>query len=245
MICREFTKKIEEFTLAELSSAADPQLREHERQCAACADWLQQQHALAGALHALRSSTAVIEAPASVEHSVLRAFRQSVPAPARAEVSTPSQPLAFQLSRVFGWGAYAAVAAALAISLGLGVWFLTHSHRAGDNSAQHKTTSQPLQASGQPEKVAQTPGVTQSTAVTQQLARAVVTRPSGAVLTPVQTEQAQGYTPMMLCDPLSCTGDEQVVRMQLPVSDGSQESQMADVIIGDDGLVRAIRIVQQ
>lgn len=245
MICREFTKKIEEFTIAELSSAADPQLREHERECAACAGWLQQRHALAGALHALRSSTAVIEAPVSVEHNVLRAFRQCVPVPARADMSTPPQPFAFQLSKFFGWGAYAAAAAALAISLGLGVWYLAHSQKTRDNSAQHKTTSQPLQASGQPEKVAQTSGVTQSRAVTRQLAKAVTTRPSGAVLTPVQTEQAQGYTPMMLCDPLSCSGDEQVVRMQLPVSDGLQESQMADVIIGDDGLVRAIRIVQQ
>jgi hypothetical protein len=59
--------------------------------------------------------------------------------------------------------------------------------------------------------------------------------------------QAQGYTPLMLCDPLSCSGDEQVVRLELPATgaDGSTQSQMADVIVGDDGLVRAIRIVQQ
>jgi hypothetical protein len=52
----------------------------------------------------------------------------------------------------------------------------------------------------------------------------------------------------MLCDPLSCSGEEQVVRMEIPAnatdaSNGS-EPQMADVVIGDDGLVRAIRIVQ-
>ena len=51
----------------------------------------------------------------------------------------------------------------------------------------------------------------------------------------------------MLCDPLSCSGDEQVVRMELPATaaDGSAGTQMADVIVGDDGLVRAIRIVKQ
>jgi hypothetical protein len=245
MICREFTRKAEEFTLAELSNAADPQLREHERECASCADWLQQRHALAGAMQALRSSTAAVEAPMAVEHSVLRSFRQSVSVPERVEASAVSQPFAFQLSRFFGWGAYAATAAALAISLGLGIWFLTHSQKAGDSTAQHKTTSQPVQASTQPEKVAQAPVRTQSSAGTQRMAKAAGSTSSGAVLTPVQAEQAQGYTPMMLCDPLSCSGDEQVVRMQLPASDGSQEAQMADVIIGDDGLVRAIRIIQQ
>ena len=63
----------------------------------------------------------------------------------------------------------------------------------------------------------------------------------------VQSEQAQGYTPLMLCDPISCAGDEEVVRMELPATaaDGSAGTQMADVIVGDDGLVRAIRIVQQ
>jgi len=54
----------------------------------------------------------------------------------------------------------------------------------------------------------------------------------------------------MLCDPLICSGDEQVVRMELPATaagaDGSSgRSVIADVVIGEDGLVRAMRIVNE
>ena len=53
----------------------------------------------------------------------------------------------------------------------------------------------------------------------------------------------------MFCDPLICSGDEQVIRMELPgngaaSADGNGgQPVIADVVIGDDGLVRAMRIV--
>ena len=50
----------------------------------------------------------------------------------------------------------------------------------------------------------------------------------------------------MFCDPLICSSDAQVVRMELPVAGGSDrdaQTQVADVVVGDDGLVRAMRIV--
>ena len=50
----------------------------------------------------------------------------------------------------------------------------------------------------------------------------------------------------MFCDPLSCASDAQIVRMELPASAaGSQDEQtrIADVVVGDDGLVRAVRMV--
>ena len=55
------------------------------------------------------------------------------------------------------------------------------------------------------------------------------------------------YVNLMFCDPLSCSSDEQVVRMELPMA-GSADGQasqpvIADVVVGDDGLVRAMRIV--
>jgi hypothetical protein len=51
----------------------------------------------------------------------------------------------------------------------------------------------------------------------------------------------------MLCDPLICSGDEQVIRMELPANTsarGNGQPVMADVVVGDDGLVRAMRIVR-
>src|SRR5206468_2674779 len=52
-----------------------------------------------------------------------------------------------------------------------------------------------------------------------------------------------GYTDLMFCDPLSCSSDAQVVRMELPAQGSAEQTVMADVVVGDDGLVRAIRIV--
>jgi hypothetical protein len=63
------------------------------------------------------------------------------------------------------------------------------------------------------------------------------------------TIDRQGFVPLMFCDPLICSGDEQVIRMELPSSgtwsaDGNGgQPVIADVVVGDDGLVRAMRIV--
>jgi hypothetical protein len=55
------------------------------------------------------------------------------------------------------------------------------------------------------------------------------------------------YVPLMFCDPLSCSDDAEVVRMELPspAINGEKDAdpQMADVVVGSDGIVRAIRIV--
>ena len=73
---------------------------------------------------------------------------------------------------------------------------------------------------------------------------------SDAAKSSATTIDRQGFVAMMLCDPLICSGDEQVIRMELPgnaagSADGSSEPVLADVVVGDDGLVRAMRIVNQ
>lgn len=249
MTCREFTRKIEGFTLTELGLGASSELLAHQSGCASCAALLQQQRALAGAMQILCSSTVGMEAPAVVEQNVLRAFRQSEavqPAPALRRLP---QPLTFRLSQFFGWRSYAAAAAVLAIGLGLGLWFAQYP----DKSAQQPTAkTEPLAqpSIGQTKDTSQLP--TQASVSNRNSLNSVTNaagsqRPSVATASLTQSEQAQGYTPLMLCDPLSCSGDEEVVRMELPATaaDGSTGSQMADVIVGDDGLVRAVRIVQQ
>ena len=213
MTCREFTRKVEGVSLAELSRAADTELLEHQQGCAGCAGWLQQRHALAGAMQTLRGSTDGLQAPATVEHAVLRAFRQG--SAAVAPQKAPPQPWAFRLSDFFGWGAYAAVAAALAISLGLGIWFLQHSGKASRQAAQPPTakTEQPVQSNAtQPHQVAQLPeaqATGSKTNVEPTVTSAAAVLPakiaaSGGSL--AQTALAQGYTPLLLCDPLSCSG---------------------------------------
>jgi hypothetical protein len=248
MTCREFTRKIEGLRLTELDSAANAELLAHENGCVSCAALLQQRHSLAGAMQVLRSGTAVMQAPIHVEHEVLRAFRQTSALQLASESRTQPQRWGFRLSNFFGWRAYAAAAAALAIGLGLGMWFA----RRSDTIAQQPTakTEQSAKPSiGKAEDTAPLPvqaSVSDSNKLSPVTNAAGSQHPSATTASLTQSEQVQGYTPLMLCDPISCSGDEEVVRMELPATaaDGSTESQMADVIVGDDGLVRAIRIVQ-
>jgi hypothetical protein len=246
MTCRDFIQKIEDLPLTELSST-DTELLAHQSGCTSCAALLRERNALAGAMRLLRTRTAAAEAPSVVEHNVLRAFRQSSAAQSSPALLDSPNSFGAQLRSFFDWRAYAAVAAVLAIALGLGLWFAQHS----DRSLQPSTarTEQPAQPSTRPAEKNTQVSLQASEADKNQLNaglnNTVSPRPSVTTSSLAQAEQSQGYTPLMLCDPLSCSDDAQVVRMELPASDGSTGTEMADVIVGDDGLVRAIRIVQQ
>ena len=62
-----------------------------------------------------------------------------------------------------------------------------------------------------------------------------------------QNNEDPGYVSLMFCDPLSCGSDAQVVRMELPAAgattDHDAQPLVADVVVGYDGVVRAMRIV--
>jgi hypothetical protein len=66
--------------------------------------------------------------------------------------------------------------------------------------------------------------------------------PQSAAADDSQADNDAGYTALMICDPLSCSSDSQVVRMELPAQPG-QSVQTADLVVGYDGTVRAVRIV--
>jgi len=264
MTCREFNQQIEALSLAELASSADEELLAHGHQCGSCANWLQQRQAMAAAMQALRHRTAALEAPVEVQHAVMRAFRQGT-VPNAPSIELRSQPFAFRLSRIFGWGALASAAAALAISVGLGIWFWQHSGKPASESASQSAavarqpavpSQAPLSAKMEQQASPETLRVSKLSRTPNgsgRVSKAVVpTRPiqSASPDSALAQAGAQAYVPLMLCDPLSCSGDEQLLRMELPAgaADGVRDSSqplMADVVLGDDGLVRAIRIVQQ
>jgi len=165
-----------------------------------------------------------------------------------APVSTP---IAWRLSRFFEVGAYVAVAAAVIIAMFLGVHLL---HR-GSGTA-------PMQGQSTPQKIApapQPPEVANAATTTAQEPRTLAHKQSPRVssapaqkndpaVTQATNDDAQsvadaGYTALMLCDPLSCSGDTQVVRMELPPSPSAgAQPQVADVVVGYDGVVRAVRL---
>jgi hypothetical protein len=286
MTCREFKHEAASRSFAELVKTQDAIIISHVEGCANCSSWLEKQRALAGSLHTLRAHTAGFEAGENVERALLRVFRQGVSADSIASAATVKVPasglkvvstgiarhgeaaprstanseaegFAWQLSRLFEFGAYAALAAAIAVAIFLGAHLLNHDVKPATSQAQttiQETTPVVPQGVAQSQDPAET-----ATKPVKVMARrktppkpavaARVQRPqsSAVAATPAAAEDWQsdangGYTALMFCDPLSCSSETQVVRMELPSSHETQP-QMADVVVGYDGMVRAVRLV--
>jgi hypothetical protein len=262
MTCREFIETAESLSPLQLQlmESKNENLSAHARECSGCGKWMESQRALGGALQLLRAQTAQSEAGPKVEAAVLEAFRAQGFEPVADVEPYRAAPAAWKLSRVFEVGAYLAVAAALIVGIFLGgrMW---RYRQAPPTQAQVRQTTTPQAVNSQTAKlpdedqssariqteVAQKPANSAAGAGTVASAK----RPqSTADKSSATTIDRQGFVAMMLCDPLICSGDEQVIRMELPgnasgSADGSSEPVIADVVVGDDGLVRAMRIVNQ
>lgn len=261
MTCGEFKAQIASLPLQQACEPQEQALA-HERQCPACATWRHEHSSLAAAMHGLKLKTASCEAGPNVERELLRAFRQH-PSESAGTPAAPRFTFAFRLSRWFEVGAYAAAAAAILIALLVGYKLLRQPAPAavlgsGHVSAQPAEPRLPAaQPDGQVDPGQRLAGSsselraangnrvrTGSSRLRQKQAVG-----SAAAAEDTATEQAlagANYVSLMFCDPISCSGDAQVVRMEVPVrasSGQSQQSVMADVVVGDDGLVRAVRFV--
>jgi len=252
MTCREFMSAAELLTPAQLLKVqADEQaLSVHAKECGACGKWLESHQVVGNALQALRSSTEQREASPKVEQAVLAAFRAHDFAPQVVEIPQRNPRALWGMSRFFEVGAYAAAAAAIVVGLFLGARLLQDKQAPkGETQAQTVSTPQAIPAETTPtaaNEVASSSSVTTaavraSEAAAKKASRKVIETESGA-------SDRTGYTAMMLCDPLICSGDEQVIRMELPATateGGAGQPVLADVVIGEDGLIRAMRIVNQ
>jgi len=264
MTCREFMDAAETLTPSQMLRAAadDGQVAAHARECAGCGKWVESQRRLGAALQTLRASTEQSEAGPEVEAAVMAAFRSRGFAPKVVAMPERTPPVLGRLHRFFEVGAYAAVAAALIVGLFLGARLLrdkqTDSH---PTPAQTASAPAAVATEGKAEVAATDTGsaavksaeiVATTSPVRAVGVRSVTTAAKAAADTATETNanERAGYTAVMLCDPLICSGDEQVVRMELPATaagaDGSSgRSVLADVVIGEDGLVRAMRIVNE
>jgi hypothetical protein len=167
-----------------------------------------------------------------------------------------SAPFALRLSRFFEVGAYVAVTAAILVGMFLGVRLLQHSSRTvlvrqtvPDSTGPSKQkpvaavqlNSPQVSSMGEQARVA---GRSRLQSMRHALGRIAAGESAEEGF---QTDAEDGYIALMFCDPLSCAADSQVVRMELPASAslGGQSShpQIADVVVGYDGVVRAVRIV--
>jgi hypothetical protein len=253
MTCREFKHNAASLTLWELSRCGDQQILNHAEECARCGAWLDRQRMLAAGMQTLQAQTAGRQAGPHVERALLRMFRQVPFEAAQPVAAHRSAPIAFRLSRFFEVGAYVAAAAAIVVGLFLGIHLLEQ--RSMKGPVQSQSSPAPAQqtsaaaiapsieiaqpTAGQP--VATAKRHASRFAVTSHLAKG-----SSADAGAPQTDD-QEYVALMFCDPLSCSTDAQVVRMELPVTGAATDrdagTELADIIVGYDGVVRAVRLV--
>jgi len=254
MTCREFMDAAAELTPSQLLriQTSGQSLAAHAGDCRGCAEWLKSHRLLGNALQTLSAATANAGASPAVEASVLRAFRAQKSAPKIVAMPEPAVRRWWQLSRAFEIGAYAAVAAALIVGAFLGSRLL-HGRRAPQQEEQAKVVVAPVVPNSVPQAApiaAEIPTRAAENAA-EPAVREVSERErkrapvSSAAKAAGATTDRLDYVAMMLCDPLMCSGEEHVVRMELPATtDGStQQTVLADVVIGDDGLIRGMRIV--
>ena len=254
MTCREFKHSAASLTLWELSRPGDQQLLNHAEKCPKCGAWLDRQHMLAASMQTLQARIAGRQAGPQAERALLRMYRQAPFEATHPVVARRSAPIAFRLSRFFEVGAYAALAAAIVVGLFLGVRLLEQRSMKGpvqsqanpapaqqNQAATNVTMSEVAPPSHRPPVLSAKRRAVSRSAETPRTAKA-----SSADADAAQTYDP-GYVALMFCDPLICSADAEVIRMELPVtgatSDRDAPTQLADVIVGYDGVVRAMRIV--
>jgi hypothetical protein len=253
MTCREFEHRAASLTLWELSQARDQQVHDHAGKCRKCAAWVQQQRMLAATMQTLQARTADCTAGPDVEQALLQALRQRTSESLQPETAHQLPPIAMRLSQFFEVGAYVAAGAAIVVALFLGAlveWRSTNTPVKSAVSQPSVTAPSVVADASESQPRPQLPVVSRSNV--NRLPRSCESASQAGPDAAEQSEAStnEDYVALMFCDPLSCSSDAQVVRMELPgsgpsASGGEQDAQMrfADVVVGYDGVVRAIRIV--
>jgi hypothetical protein len=253
MKCHEFMSAAECLTPSQLSQLRtdDSSMMSHARECAGCGRWLESQCVLGNAMQSLRASTVECEAGPGVEQAVLRAFRNQEFAFASGAAPDRAAPMVWRLSRFFEFAAYGAIAAALILAVFLGSRLL-HDRQVAPTTAQTNAVAVPQQSDSNAKAMAMVEKAPSAEIKRPEITAKPMTAKNREVRATAQVPQTaksaaasannDGFVALMLCDPLICAGDEQVIRMELPGS-GTAAPVLADVVVGDDGLVRAMRIV--
>jgi hypothetical protein len=258
MSCQEFEQIVLDVARGRLMDAA---VRHsglaHADECARCAARLADERALTTGLRALAATErAERHAPARVEANLLAALRER----RAAEIRTA--PVS---ARAFAWGRWAAVAALLAVALTpLSLW-----RSGGENARGLAETNRSLAnvaedwrllvVNKQPPVVREPagrrlirPAALAVNPAPAQLPRPVRVNRSGDV---ANRELTTEFFPLNGAGSFPATDEVQMVRVQLPRSalgsfglpysaERGNERVTADVIIGADGIARAVRFVR-
>lgn len=257
MNCQDFETVIIEIARDRLLDAvARERGLAHVESCAHCAALLAAERALSGKLRALSTAAAVEEIPTRIETALLAAFEQRAAAPALASVPSKRRWLL-------------AVAALLLLTFGLSLagWFASSSEQAPTVAdatpkvgapAPTRMTETPQtfgQVKSQEDAVPQTARLNPSAKLERRqrrLLQASVNQPFVSADEP--RESFTQFFPVHHGSELIPLESAQIIRIRLPRSnlislgiplnqERADETIQADVLVSNDGLARAIRLV--
>ena len=244
MTCQEFLSYLENVVLLETTLLGNSaELSDHAGGCPDCNRFLEMQKELAVDLRLAHQSAP--EVPASLDRAVLANYRQFVaarrasakPAAARKRIGPVS---------VLAWAA--AVAAAILVAQEeMALFFPGNSGAIGERPRVALTASPPQAPNtGTSDHVVAQKNPTKQQAVPSHRAH----RPP-VTSAPEPDSISPAFSSLLYCDQISCGGAMEVIRLQLPSSlfRSTQVSTQAsvvsaDVLVGSDGIARAIRIVE-
>jgi hypothetical protein len=231
---------------------------DHAASCPKCALRLSNQRKLGVALRAVNATASNEQAPASVEHFLLRAFRARFDGSEPVTVVHPASP---RRGGAATWRVWAVAAAAMLLLGLVAVWRL---RPAAPARSSDRASSLPVTNKKVEEPTAAGNGETQTASA---VVRHVVSRPRRTVehrvpakLVTISNETATTdvttrFYPLPYGSGLGLEEGWGLVRVQVaraslaslgvPVSGGSASEMLtADVVVGQDGLARGIRFVQ-
>lgn len=229
MTCRDFEELVRDLAANRATPSAASEAVQHSASCAHCAERLEQEQHFTTALRAIASEE--VSVPPAIEGHLRAAFRESLAKPARVRRAG--------LATVGIWAAAALAAAVALLFVGLG-----RRHTAPPEVAA-------VQPNVEPEKPAQ---LTQSRQVPAEVPIRRVRTTSRSRRRPAADRTVvTDFFPLAYGAQLPSSG--QIIRVKLPRSallsfgvpvdaQALDQRVQADVLMGDDGLARAVRFVR-
>jgi hypothetical protein len=264
MSCPDFETIIIEIARDSLMDAGERgRGLEHVRSCSSCATLLAEERALSSDLRALSFAGAAEETPERIETALLTAFRQRAAAPAPAAVGA---------TRKHRRTLAVAALALLTFGLALAAWLATAAKREspgrvstdGGLGSTPKAVStpdksnrpSPIVAERQPDRPVSRPtSEKRRKRPAQTLAgRRPADNNAGGATDPARSEFVTQFFPIMQGGELIPLESGRIVRVRMPRSnliplgipfnqERANETIKADVLLSNDGLARAIRLV--
>jgi len=264
MNCQDFETSVMDLARDQMmEAAARERALAHAQACAQCALRLADERALTAGLRTLAASEAAQETPARVEAALLTAFRQRAIIPVAPAVISPVT----SAHRWRRWSLVAAAAALVLLALLAPRWWRTPSQEAKlkDLVRPALPASTPMPDEHAPPPLP-SPITPQLVMAPRSLHQHVHTRRSGPTAqrgnsnvdlrqSATESEIVTDFLPLTYGDNLPPLDSGRVVRVKMPRSalvsfglpmnlERASEPIKADVLLGEDGLARAIRFVR-